>query len=486
MIIFTTIVLRAVTTLYIASTNLKLNFLDALVIHVSLLYIIMSGALGRNLENFQVHLLGELNFDFSIIGVSETKIISGKNLDFNPNIPGYIFEDDPTPLTSGGVGLYINESLKYTVIEKTSNDAFQALWIEIHSSQKCNIICGIVYRKRNIPQRFQEYFDETLEKLIASNQSVYITGDFNINLLHAESSRYAQEFLLSLQSFSFTPIIDKPTRVHNNSATLIDNILTNKVDANITSDNIVSDISDHFSQFCVSHTFFKKLKSKKQKRRDFSGFSVNSFNSELSEALLNQNNFVDQFVVDITFSNFYNTLSGLVEKHVPLKTLSKRKLKHFSKPWITIGLKKSIKVKNSLFQSGNFAQYKPYINKISALTRVSKKNYYHAFFADNLNNMKNTWNGINSLINGKKKKSRAISSLKRLNNGMATDPLEISNIFNNYFSSVGEKLASRVPLSSCSFTDYLSPNNCPNSFFFDAVSPVDIEREILSIPRNKT
>ena len=182
-------------------------------------------SLRRNLENFQVHLLDELNFDFSIIGVSETKIISGKNLDFNPNIPGYIFEYAPTPLTSGGVCLYINESLKYTVIEKTSNEAFQALWIEIHSSQKCNIICGIVYRQHNSPQRFQEYFDETPEKVIASNKSVYIMGDFNINLLHAESSRYAQEFLLSLQSFSFTPTIDKPIRVHNCSATLIDNEL---------------------------------------------------------------------------------------------------------------------------------------------------------------------------------------------------------------------------------------------------------------------
>ena len=227
-------------------------------------------SLRRNVkENFQVHLLDELNFDFSIIGVSETKIISGKNLDFNPNIPGYIFEYAPTPLASGGVGLYINYSLKYTVIEKTSNEAFQALWIEIHSSQKCNIICGIVYRQHNSPQRFQEYFDETLEKLIASNKSVYIMGDFNINLLHAESSRYAQEFLLSLQSFSFTPTIDKPTRVHNSSATLIDNILTNKVDANITSGNIVSDISDHFLRFCVSHTFFKKLKSKNKSAEIF-------------------------------------------------------------------------------------------------------------------------------------------------------------------------------------------------------------------------
>ena len=83
--------------------------------------------------------------------------------------------------------------------------------------------------QHNSPQRFQEYFDDTLEKLIASNKSVYIMGDFNINLLHAESSRYAQEFLLSLQSFPFTPTIDKPIRVHNSSATLMDNILTNKL-----------------------------------------------------------------------------------------------------------------------------------------------------------------------------------------------------------------------------------------------------------------
>ena len=48
--------------------------------------------------------------------------------------------------------------------------------------------------------------------------------DCNINLLHAESSHYAQEFLLSLQRFPFIPAIDKPTLVHNSSAPLIGNI----------------------------------------------------------------------------------------------------------------------------------------------------------------------------------------------------------------------------------------------------------------------
>ena len=37
-------------------------------------------------------------------------------------------------------------------------------------------------------------------------------GDFNINLLNAETCNFTKEFLLTLQSYSFIPAIDKPTR----------------------------------------------------------------------------------------------------------------------------------------------------------------------------------------------------------------------------------------------------------------------------------
>ena len=271
-------------------------------------------------------------------------------MDFHPSIPGYVFEYVPTPLASGGVGLYINDSLKYTVIEKASDGAFQSLWIEVQLPQKSNIICGIIYRQHNSAKRFQEYFDDKLERLITSNKSIYIMGDFNINLLHAETSCYAQDFLLSLQSFSFIATIDKPTRIYNNSATLIDNMLTNKVDVEITSGNIISDISDHYSQVCISHNFIRRPKPGKQKRRDFSGYSRSKFNSELSDALVSKTNFSDKSDVDTAFSYFYNTLLALVDKHAPLNTVSNRKLKQFSKPWITSGLRKSIKIKNSLLQ----------------------------------------------------------------------------------------------------------------------------------------
>ena len=37
------------------------------------------------------------------------------------------FECVPTPLSSGDVGLFIDESLNYRILEKISNEAFQAL-----------------------------------------------------------------------------------------------------------------------------------------------------------------------------------------------------------------------------------------------------------------------------------------------------------------------------------------------------------------------
>jgi hypothetical protein len=97
-------------------------------------------SLKRNLENLQTHLLQELHFNFRVIGITETKIRDNDFFYFNPNM-----ENVPTPLASGGVGMYIRDNLKYTVSEKCSNKAFQALWVEIDFPHKSIIICGVIY-----------------------------------------------------------------------------------------------------------------------------------------------------------------------------------------------------------------------------------------------------------------------------------------------------------------------------------------------------
>ena len=103
----------------------------------------------------------------------------------------------------------------------------------------------------------------------------------------------------------------------------------------------------------------------------------------------------------------------MIPNHALLRKTRKSEIKFQSKPWITLGLQKSIVIKNKLF--GKFIKstnsivkeklhnyYKSYRNMISTLLKQSKTKYYDKYFKDNINNMKNAWEGIRSIISLKK------------------------------------------------------------------------------------
>ena len=140
-------------------------------------------------------------------------------------------------------------------------------------------------------------------------------GDFNINLLHAETSCCAYNFLLSLQSFLFIPTIDKPMHVYNNSATLINNILTNKVDVKITSGNINSDISNHYSQFCF-FILLSGIQNQEGKVLDIFLVSLKISLTLISAMyFLIKSTMVSSFDVDKAFSHFYDSPKNGLESY---------------------------------------------------------------------------------------------------------------------------------------------------------------------------
>ena len=178
-------------------------------------------SLGANIENLQTHILEELDFPFSIIGITESRIRNEDLGGFNYGIPCYSFE----------YVTYIRQDCDYRAIEKTSEIAYQALWIEVIFSQKKNIICGVAYRQHSNPECFSKYIDDKLESFSSKGNPVFLLSDTNIDLLRVNTCNYAHNFLLSLQSNSMLPIIDKPTRVHRESAMLIGtDIFTNSLD----------------------------------------------------------------------------------------------------------------------------------------------------------------------------------------------------------------------------------------------------------------
>jgi len=121
-----------------------------------------------------------------------------------------------------------------------------------------------------------------------------------------------------------------------------------------------------------------------------------------------------------------------------MKTLSKRRGKILSKPWITKGIKTSIRIKNSLFLNGDWENYKLYRNKITSLTRQRKKKYYERYFEENINNSKETWRGINDIISRKAKSDKKpIHRLVNFNSETICNPKEISDSLNMMDSAVG-------------------------------------------------
>ena len=196
------------------------------------------------------------------------------------------------------------------------------------------------------------------------------------------------------------------------------------------------------------------------KVRDFSNFSIGSFIADLSQE--NWNDYVEKGNTDVDrpVSSFYNKYNKIFNKHAPFKTLSNRRKKQLSKPWITKGIRTSIKMKNKLYMSGDDAKYKDYRNKISLLTRLSKKQYFSKFLNGNLTNTKRTWEGINDLLNRKKKQSVTINVLKQPNcNSITNIKSRISNIMNEHFANIRQNLAKELPTPEKYFMEFLDKNN---------------------------
>ena len=141
---------------------------------------------------------------------------------------------------------------------------------------------------------------------------------------------------------------------------------------------------------------------------------------------------------------FLSNINSILDVHAPLKKLNKYKLEFKTKLWITPALQKSISIKNNLlkkFTTAKYSQvkerchkeYKDYRDMLSTILKQSKTNYCNHYFETNWSSIKNTWKGLKSILNIKKI-SAEIPKTLIVDGTTISNPMEISNIFNNYFS----------------------------------------------------
>ena len=105
------------------------------------------------------------------------------------------------------------------------------------------------------------HLNPLLDKMSNKSKSIFLLDDFNVDLLKYDHHIPTNEFFDSLSSYMFLPHIIQPTRVSNNSKSLIDNMFSNIVGPNSVSENLFATVSDHLPQFVIVSNIFSNSPS---------------------------------------------------------------------------------------------------------------------------------------------------------------------------------------------------------------------------------
>jgi hypothetical protein len=127
------------------------------------------------------------------------------------------------------MSLYISDKLSYKVrhdLTQTNNDT-EMIWVkllQIPSGPKNITLVGSIYKRPGSDiNLFNKTLADTLDLLSNENKTIYHMGDYNLDLLKADSHPLTNDFIDINFSRSLIPTIRKPTRITDTTATLIDN-----------------------------------------------------------------------------------------------------------------------------------------------------------------------------------------------------------------------------------------------------------------------
>ena len=328
--------------------------------------------------------LGQLKVKFPIVGISETWLVDCCHF---VKIVGYNFLHKPrVNRIGGGVGIYIGEHLNYKErpdLAFCDNECAESLFVEINRSNEKNVIVGIVYRPPD--SKLNEFlcdFDLLVEKISKENKLVFLMGDWNLNLIRHHCHKATSEFLDTLFSRLFFPLITRPTRITAHKASLIDNIFTNDPFRPSISGLFLNDISDHlpiFSLILILDNDSIGVKDKYITFREKNAHNLISFKEELAKIKWTEMPGLND--PSRAYEIFAKKYISIYDRCFPLKKMKAERLK-LRKPWFTKGLAKSVKKKNMLYKrflnnpsSFNENAYKSFKNKLTHSLRVAKRLY---------------------------------------------------------------------------------------------------------------
>ncbi|XP_065568865.1 uncharacterized protein LOC136032483 [Artemia franciscana] len=398
----------------------------------------------------------------------------------------------------GGVGLFLRDDLPFVVKKQLSKHdqevTFESLCIECVIDNRKVLVCAVYRSPSASLQDFLRIYECFIEDVTNLNsEQVLVMGDFNINLLLAQTNRpgisnhlheKSLEFLCMNLSKSLLPSCRSATRVAEDTATLIDNIFST---IPVTLSHIIfTDVSDHcvvVADVGINHR--PKFSEFKQTRK------IDKEGMDKLRNLLYLNEWtaiLECECPEISTTLFLKYFRECLDEACPLRRIKIKKYTLPNKPWVSRGLLHSISIKNKLFKismsfpsTKNEKEFKKYKNVLTQLIRKAKARYFEKSFVEARGDQKHTWRLINSLL-GRSQKSSFPNEMLRGDGTFSSDEQEIVNLLNAHFFGFRKEHCTDHPMAIIvqHISDCLDHGETPANIFLDIQKAVDsISHQIL-------
>ena len=444
----------------------------------------------KNLDSFETQFLAGLGYEFKVLGLVETKLTDDiKSLYQLHSYSQYTLNNTRN---SGGLALYCHSSLEIIPREDLNRKTvfMEALFVEVVSDGK-NKLVGLIYHRPNTNKNdFLSMLEDILSTLMRENKLVYLSGDFNIDLLNKDSSLPSKNLINLFNSLNFVSLINNPTRVTNNSATIIDHIWTNDY-SNVLYNGLFYDFtSDHFPIFSIfrnkpidiSHnTAIKETLT----YRSFCNDNVMEFKNDLQA--INWDECLRGSDTNEIFDNFSSVFSGLFEQNFPklTKTVKKRRK---DKPYITQEIKILMKERDCMQKK--YAkhpltydeQFKRLRNQVTNKIRKAKHQYYKNILDSSSGDTKKTWSVINQIIRPNDENKNKTNKFSNPTNPdeVINDDRVICEMFNDYYVNAGRDLSDSIIENNIPITHYLG-DRVTETLNFRCTDEVEVSRLIAGL-----
>ena len=103
-----------------------------------------------------------------------------------------------------------------------------------------------IYKNSIITSLLKTAILQIFKKSAAEKKLYYLIGDLNVNCLKYFENEKVSTFYNSLFEYGGSALVNKPSRVAKESATIIDNVITTNIfEESLKKDKIKSNLSDH-------------------------------------------------------------------------------------------------------------------------------------------------------------------------------------------------------------------------------------------------